>query len=120
MWKNKSEKFNNIKKIDAKISELKDKLNNIDIWKKNKMNHFNMKDNKKDKTLSSDLLKKKKKIMTAKTLTYYENKNFYKSCVINNNINKNQYNRNKINNSNNNDEDINNGNSITPQIKKKI
>ena len=120
LWKNKSEKFNNIKKIDAKISELKDKLNNIDIWKKNKMNHFNMKDNKKDKTLSSDLLKNKKKIMTAKTLTYYENKNFYKSCVINNNINKNQYNRNKINNSNNNDEDINNGNSITPQIKKKI
>ena len=118
LWKNKCEKYTNIKKIDAKISEIKNKLNNIDIWKKNKMNHFNIevKDNKKDKTLSSDLLKNKRKIMTAKTLTYYENKNFYKSNVINNNINNNQYNRNK----NNNNEDINNGNSITPQLKTKI
>ena len=118
LWKNKSEKFNNIKKIDAKISEIKNKLNNIDIWKKNKMNHFNIevKDNKKDKTLSSDLLKNKRKVMIAKTLTYYENKNFYKSNAFNNNINNNQYNRKK----NNNNKDINNGNNITPPLKKII
>ena len=121
LWKNKSEKFNNIKKIDAKISELKNKLNNIDIWKKNKMNHFNI-DNKKDKTLSSDILKNKRKIMTFKTMTYYENKNFYKSNVSNNKISnkQKQNNINKYNNSNNNNDDINNGNSITPQLKKII
>ena len=125
LWKNKSEKFNNIKKIDAKISELKNKLNNIDIWKKNKMNHFNieMKDNKNDKILSSNILKNKRKIMATKTMTYYENKNFYKSNEMHNHIKNKQYNINKNNNKYN-DDDINNGNnkgnSITPPLKKII
>ena len=122
LWKNKSEKFNNKKEIDAKISgyntKLKNILNNIDIWKKNKMNNHNneMKDYKNDKILKSDLLKNRRKIMAAKTLTYYENKNFYKSNVNNNNPNIDRYNYNKNNKNNN----INNGNSITPQINKII
>ena len=118
LWKNKSAKFNNIKDIDAKIIKIENILNNIDIWKKNKMNRINieMKDNKKGNPLSNDLIKNKRKIITTKTMTYYENKNFYKSNINNNNVNINHYNSNKNKNINNND--ISNSSSITPQIKK--